>query len=284
MTEYITLSRSNGTTKNGSSYCLLKIANEKETVNLAVWDCPPTAGPQIGQLVYFMSIQDKGGKKSANFADMRTGQMANELNPLYHLIPRPTKREDWESCLEHLCSFCSDDALRAVIEEYGRKFYDKYEKWPAATSMHHAFPGGLATHTYQMLHMLEGIYPCLPYQIKIERCILAILFHDYGKLREYNQEGETQGDMYLLGHIYISAYTLQHVLEKANIAAEEVKCIIHCVLAHHGKREFGSPVTPCLQEAVIVNLLDDLSAKTDSLEGVGDMEYCPALETHAIKK
>ena len=90
--------------------------------------------------------------------------------------------------------------------------------------------------------------------------------------------------MYLLGHIYISAYTLQHVLEKVGIEQEEVKCLIHCVLAHHGEKEFGSPVVPCLQEAVVINMLDNLSAKTDSLDGTGENEYCPALGTHAIKK
>lgn len=281
-TEYITLSKSTGTTKTGSPFCTLKVANLQEIVNLAVWDCK--LGPEVGQLVYFTNIQERNGKKSANYVDMRIGQMAPEDHELYRLIPRPTRRSDWDTCLSHLLSYCSDETLMAVISEYGAKFYDKYEKWPAATAMHHAFPGGLATHTYQMLHMLEGIYPCLPYPIKVERCILAILFHDYGKLLEYNQSGETQEDMYLLGHIYMSAYTLQHVLEKAGVAGEEVKCIIHCVLAHHGKREFGSPVTPCLQEAVVVNLLDDLSAKTDSLEGAGEMEYCSALETHAVKK
>ncbi len=283
-TEYITLSRADGMTKNNTPFAQFKIANEKETINLAVWDCSPKMGPQVGQLVYFMNIQDRNGKKSANANDMRVGQLAGESHPLYHLIPRPTKRSDWDACLENLLGFCSDEKLKPIIAEWGGKLYDKYDKWPAASGMHHAFPGGLATHTYQMLHMLEGLYPCLPYPIKIERCILAILFHDYGKLREYNQAGETQEDMYLLGHIYISAYTLQHVLEKAGIEQEEVKCLIHCVLAHHGEKEFGSPVVPCLQEAVVINMLDNLSAKTDSLEGTGENEYCPALGTHAIKK
>lgn len=282
--EYITLGRSNGVAKNGSPYAQFRVANEKEQFQIAVWDCAPTMGPQIGQLVYFMNIQERDGKRSAKFTDMRMGQIASDQHPLYKLIPRPTRREDWDACIDKLLTFCTDETLMGVINEWGHKFYEKYAQWPAASGMHHAFPGGLELHTYQMLHMLEGLYPCLPYEVKIERCILTILFHDYGKLREYNQAGETQEDMYLLGHIYISAYTLQHVLEKAGVEAEEVKCIIHCVLAHHGEREFGSPVTPCLQEAVIVNLLDNLSAKTDSLNNTGDGEYCPALGTHAYKK
>lgn len=284
-TEYITLGRSNGTTKQGSPYAQLKVANEKETFTIAVWDLAPTMGPQQnGELIYFMSMQERDGKRSANARDLRMGQLAGEDHPLYHLIPRPTKREDWDRCVENLLSVCTDEKLKGIIADYAEKFYAPYSKWPAATSMHHAFPGGLVTHTYQMLHMLEGLYPCLPYPIKVERCILAILFHDYGKLKEYDEAGETLADMYLLGHIYMSAFSLQHVLSEAGVDKEEQKCLVHCVLAHHGEKEYGSPVTPCLQEAVIVNLLDNLSAKTDSLEGTGDGEYCPALGTKKVKR
>ena len=282
-TEYITLGRTNGTTKTGSPYAQFRVANEKENFVIAVWDCAPTDGPQLGQLVYFMNVQERDGKRSANARDMRTGQYAAEDHPLYHLIPRPTRQADWDRCIEQLLSYCRDEVLKGIIAEYAQKLYGPYAKWPAATSMHHAFPGGLVTHTYQMLHMLEGLYPCLPYEIKVERCILAILFHDYGKLKEYNPEGETQQDMYLLGHIYMSAFTLQHVLDEKGIDKEETKRIIHCVLAHHGEKEYGSPVVPCLQEAIIVNQLDNLSAKVDSLECTGNGEYCPSLGTKAIK-
>lgn len=284
MTEYITLSRTNGTTKTGSPFSQFKLANENEMFMIAVWDCAPNMGPQLGQLVYFMAIQDRDGKRSANARDMRLGQMAGEDHPLYRLMPHPTKRSDWEQCVANLLALCTDEKLKGIIAEYAEKFYAPYSKWPAATSMHHAFPGGLVTHTYQMLHMLEGLYPCLPYAVKIERCILAILFHDYGKLKEYDEAGETQEDMYLLGHIYMSAFSLQHVLSEAGVDKEEQKCIVHCVLAHHGEKEYGSPVTPCLQEAVIVNILDNLSAKTDSLDGTGKGEYCAALGTRAVKK
>ncbi|MBR5884913.1 MAG: HD domain-containing protein, partial [Bacteroidaceae bacterium] len=182
-----------------------------------------------------------------------------------------------------LLTFCNDDNLAAIISEFADKLYVPYSRYPAATSVHHAYPGGLLNHTHQMLHMLQGLYPCLPYPIKAERCILAILFHDYGKLFEYNAQGETQPDMYLLGHIYIGAHKLQNELEKRGVDAEEVKRIIHCILSHHGLREYGSPVLPCIQEASIVSYLDNISAKTDTIEGAGEMEYVNALGTHVVK-
>jgi 3'-5' exoribonuclease len=35
----------------------------------------------------------------------------------------------------------------------------------------------------------------------------------------------------------------------------------HAILAHHGKREFGSPVLPQTIEALLVSYIDDLDAK-----------------------
>ena len=265
MTEYLVLSRTNGTTRTGSPYALLKVANTDETLNLAVWDLAPTAQPEVGQLVTIYMITEKGGKKSCGAQDLAAGGFPDAGHPLYHLIPRPVAREECDKTIAQLLSYCTDDTLADIIRQFADKLYAPYSRFPAATSMHHAFPGGLLNHTHQMLHMLSGLYPCLPYPLKVERCILAILFHDYGKVYEYNVQGETQPDMYLMGHIYISAHKLHNVLDQRGVDADEVKRIVHCVLAHHGTREFGSPVVPCLPEAALVNYLDNISAKTDAM-------------------
>lgn len=284
MNEYLVLSRTNGITRKGSPYALLKVANTDETLNLAVWDLAPTAQPEVGQLVTIYMITEKEGKKSCGAQDLAAGDIPDASHPLYHLLPRPVAREEWDKTIAQLLSYCTDDTLADIIRQFADKLYAPYSRFPAATSMHHAFPGGLLNHTHQMLHMLSGLYPCLPYPLKVERCILAILFHDYGKVYEYNVQGETQPDMYLMGHIYISAHKLHNVLDQRGVDADEVKRIVHCVLAHHGTREFGSPVVPCLPEAALVNYLDNISAKTDAMEGAGDMEMVPALGTHIVKE
>ena len=291
MLEYLCTSRSNGVTRTGSPYCTMKCANLDEVINIAVWDCAPEAGPTPGQVVRFHSIQDRDGKKSCNARDMETGPVADETHPLYTLMPHPISRRVWDATIQQLTGYCTDMQLAAIINDFGQKLYDPYSKHPAATGMHHAFQGGLLNHTHQMLQMLAGLYPALPYPIKVERCILAIMFHDYGKLMEYNREGETQEDMYLLGHIYISAHKLQNILEQSLCQSpegkqqyeEEIKRIVHCVLAHHGEKEYGSPVVPCMQEAVIVNYLENLSAKAENIKDTGNMEQSFCLGTHVIK-
>ncbi len=282
--EYIVLSRTNGTTKTGSPYANIKAINLEETINVAIWNCGPQQEPVVGRVLSFYNLRDDGGKKSCNATDLRLDpNMPTEAHPLYHLLPRPIKQEQWQQTIQELIKLCSDQSLMDIITDFAGILYEPYSKYPAATSVHHAFPGGLLNHTHQMLAMLLGIYPTLPTKVKPERCILAIMLHDYGKVYEYNRSGEPQEDMYLLGHIYIGAHKLHQELERRGIGKAEVKRIVHCVLAHHGKREYGSPVLPCTPEAELVNKLDDLSAKADHIDGMGNMEKSFILDTHVVK-
>ena len=281
--EFMVIGRANATTRQGSPYALLKVTDAEQSFSVSVWDVAPDMAPFPGQLVQFVQVKDFGGKKSCSLTDMVLGLMADENHPLYALIPRPINRKVWDDTIANLLSFCTDSTLVPIIQSFAEKLYKPYSEYPAATTVHHAYQGGLLNHTHQMLHMLEGLYPCLPYQIKVERCILAILFHDYGKVYEYNRQGDTQPDMYLLGHIYIGAHKLQNVLEQHGVETEEVKRIVHCILAHHGQREYGSPVLPCIQEAAIVTYLDNISAKVDAMEATPEVEYLPALGTHVQK-
>ena len=284
MKEYIVMGRSNGTTRRGDPYCTLKLRNREEESTVAVWDVAPTDPPVVGQIVTFTNIQDNDGKRSARKMEMLPGIVADESHPLYSLLPHPIKREEWDRCMQQLMGYCHDEQLKAFSAEYAEILFKPYSQYPAATNIHHAFRGGLLNHTYQMLHMLEGLYPCLPYPVKVERCIIAILFHDYGKVYEYTKDGEPRDYKYLLGHIFISANRLYGKLKEKDIDEAEINHITHIVLAHHGELEYGSPVKPCSQEAVIVNLLDNLSAKTDVIEFTGNMESAFALGTHVVKE
>lgn len=283
--EYLVVGRSNATTKKGDPFCLLKLKDEQNNdYSLAVWDVAPTDEPVPGQLVSFFAIQESGDKRSARKNDMHPGRMVQEGDAFYSLLPHPIPRAEWDRCVDQLLTFCSDERLKSMIAEYADILFKPYSKYPAGTMVHHAFRGGLLNHTYQMLHMLEGIYPCLPYPVVPEYCVLAILFHDYGKVYEYKPDGDPLPMKFLLGHIYISANRLQAELQKRDVPEAAINMIVHIVLSHHGELEYGSPVMPCTQEALLVNMLDNLSAKSDNLDGTGHMEKSFALGTTVVKR
>ena len=51
---------------------------------------------------------------------------------------------------------------------------------------------------------------------------------------------------------------------KTRLSAE----LQHCILAHHGKLEYGSPKVPALIEAVALNYADDTDAKMETFKGI----------------
>ena len=287
MEEFIVLSRNNSTTRNGSPFVLLKVKNLSRTIDIAVWDVAENEGPKVGMKVMFRNIKDNGGKYSSGSLDMLVEGFPKENDPLYDILPHPIRKEEWDKCFKTLEGHCTDAKLREIIGEYKDKLYNEYKNLPAAAGVHHAFSGGLLNHTYEMLNMLAGIYPTLSIPIKIERCILGIMFHDYGKKFEYNTKDdgsiETTKRMYLFGHIYISANYLNKILTDKGIDTDEKEKTVHCILAHHGQLEYGSPVMPATAEAIIIHHLDNISAKLNSIEYGSDMEYVKALSTHVIK-
>ncbi len=283
MSEYIVVGRSNGTTRLGSPYCNLKVKDLQVEFSIAVWDVAPDDPPVVGQLVSFFNIQNNDSKRSSRKDDMRPGAIADESHPLYGLIPRPISKTLWDNTIKSLIELCPESPYCEIIADVADRLYNPYSQFPAASSIHHAFRGGLLNHVHQMLHMLQGIAPCMPYPVRVDHCTLAILFHDYGKVQTYSRDGEAQPEDVLLGHIYISAVALQRELERRGVPQDEIQRIVHIILSHHGQKEWGSPVLPCSQEAMLVHFLDNMSAKSDTIEGSVNMEYVGALGTRVVK-
>lgn len=287
MIRYIVISRQDAVARNNNPYVNLKVTSiESGNESVCVFDVAKNSGPNIGDIIQFRELRDYQGKKSTNNQSMHIIGQATEDDPLYKMIPRPIKQDKWQGVIDNLCSMCKDEKLRSIISSNASELYNLYSKYPAAVSIHHAFPGGLLNHTYQMLHMLEGLYPTLPYpeDTKLEHCILAIMYHDWGKTREYTPDGEYEKNMFLLGHIYMSAQKIQTILRQAGIDKEETNLIVHCILAHHGELEYGSPVKPATAEALLVNYLDNISAKADTFNTAGNLEKSFALGTHVVKE
>ena len=303
---FIVLSRTNNTTRNGSTFCTLKVANREENFDLKVWDIKPEEGPKKAFIIEPANIREDNYGKSCTLADLTIVGLAKENDPLYTLLPHPTKKKDWDSCIERLLAYCKDEKYTDFIKQLSKECYEKYLKASAAQSVHHAYEGGLVTHTYEMLHLFEGLYPCLPYpaSVKPEYCIIALLMHDYGKTMEYRIKDDGSIDntehMYLMGHIFISTQVLNDRLnslieeltkdlseeekkKQRAILSKEKELLLRCVLAHHGQLDYGSPVMPATQEAIIVNIVDNLSAKLSAAENNGHMEYVKALGTHVVK-
>jgi 3'-5' exoribonuclease len=135
-----------------------------------------------------------------------------------------------------------------------------------ASAGHHPGPhqerGGLAIHTWEVAKAAVELAGEDKHLAQL--AYVAAVFHDYGKIHEY---GVTDGKVVKMpfasrmGHIvwswavFIESARLHGMDE---VDREEVG---HAILAHHGRREWGSPVEPQTRLAHIIHTADMLSAR-----------------------
>jgi len=151
---------------------------------------------------------------------------------------------------------------------------------PAGAKNHHSRRGGLLQHCEEMWEIADAILETSQgKRMRVDREILraSVLIHDIGKIYEYSMETlgyEETRDLALMGHTAWGAAIVNNFWPPKG--DKEVRNrIVHCVLSHHGKLEFGAPVVPKTPEAVILALMDGTSAKLDVLLRVQDVPGKP---------
>lgn len=166
--------------------------------------------------------------------------------------------------IEKYTSQISDPDIKLIVEELLEN--EDYFIYPAAKAIHHAFIGGIATHSLSMLRLSDAFIEA--YDLDRDVLYAAIILHDYGKVRELESLGLTytvEGN--LLGHLVIGYELICNVMFKYEIKETEKTMLLkHMIIAHHGKLEYGSAKEPMTIEAYILAQLDEIDAKVNLLE------------------
>jgi 3'-5' exoribonuclease len=159
--------------------------------------------------------------------------------------------------------------LRALFEAFWADddFVAAYLRAPAAKLMHHAYIGGLLEHTLSMAVLSETI---AGHYSGVDRDLLlaGVILHDVGKTREleyassidYSDEGR------LLSHIVIGLSMLDEKLKQVpDFPVLQAQLLKHMIVSHHGTRAFGSPEPPKTIEAVLLNYIDEMDSRVNSI-------------------
>lgn len=130
-----------------------------------------------------------------------------------------------------------------------------------AKSHHHNYEGGLVIHTAEVLkNCLSVNYPAL----QIHILIVASIWHDYMKKKDYQLDttDKIQYTTYKerIYHISGSFGEFYHHAKLVGLDEKEMEEIGHCLLSHHGRLEWGSPITPKTPEATVLHWADCMSA------------------------
>src|SRR5512138_2663511 len=135
----------------------------------------------------------------------------------------------------------------------------------AAKTVHHAYAGGLLEHTVSCLKLAHRIADHYP-QVDRDLLVAGAFFHDLAKIRELSGERSTEytDEGRLVGHLVMAAQWIHDKARRVGAPRELEQHIVHMVLAHHGKLEFGSPKEPMTLEAVLVHEIDELDSRVNS--------------------
>ena len=114
----------------------------------------------------------------------------------------------------------------------------------AAKTVHHAYPGGLLEHTVSCLklaHRLADQYP----QVDRDLLVAGAFFHDLGKIRELSGEKNVEytDEGKLVGHLVMVAQWIHDKARRVGVPRDLEHHVVHLALAHHGRLEFGSPIS-----------------------------------------
>lgn len=281
--KFIVVSSSAKIAKNGRPFVSANVINEKREVqSITIWGA---SSPLARKEVFQGPIKEKDGFLSVSFAELVAYKDQEFIDSVKDMLPKEDNvtESQWNSLIEQSMAFCVKD-WACKINPVLKKLYGLYSKHTAAKVNHHAFEGGLLTHTYQVVNYLNAIYPLVNFPVQYDCALVGACFHDFGKVREYSGANfDYTEDMFLLGHPFMGAEAVAKIMRKEEISGEDIERVQHVILSHHGKLEYGSPVVPCTGEAFLVSHCDSLSGTGQAFADTPNMTKSFVLGTSVIK-
>ena len=265
---YLCKQKSSAVTKNGKPYENIILQDKTGTIDAKVWE-PNSAGisdfDSMDYIEVYGDITSFNSVLQVNVKRIRRAEIGEYQASDY----LPISRYDINEMYNELTGFIGqieNKYLKDLMTEIFIKdelFAKVFKESSAAKSIHHGFVGGLLEHTLAVVRLCNfysGTYPNLNKDLLIS----AALCHDIGKTKELSPfpYNDYTDDGQFLGHIVIGSELIGEKIGKIDgfppVLAAQLK---HCILAHHGELEYGSPKKPAIIEAVALNFADNTDAK-----------------------
>ena len=277
---YLCKNRQIALTKNGKEYGNLVLQDKTGTIDAKIWDLGSPGVGNFETLDYVYIDADVTVFMGANQLNVKRIRKADEGEyiPADYLPVSLKDVKQMYSDLLALIASVKNPYLKKLLDSYfgDPDFARAFQFHSAAKSVHHGFVGGLLEHTLSVTKMCDYFadnYPILNRDL----LLTAAIFHDIGKTEELSAfpENDYTDAGQLLGHIMIGAEMVgERIRQIPDFPVKLGNELKHCILAHHGELEYGSPKKPALAEALALNFADNADAKletiTELLHAAGD--------------
>lgn len=268
---YLCKQRNVAVTKNGKEYENVIFQDKSGTIDAKIWDPGSEGIEDCDALDYVHVVGDVtsfNGQLQLNVKRIRKVEEDEYNTADYFPVSERDPEEMKEELRGYIASVRNEYLSELLNKIFTEKTIDACAKHSAAKSVHHAFIGGLLEHTLSVTKLCEYYtkqYPILNYDLLIS----AAMLHDIGKLKEINAfpTNDYTDEGQLLGHIVMGAQIVGRIADSIPDFPKNIKNeLMHCILAHHGELEYGSPKKPALIEAVALNFADNTDAKLETMK------------------
>jgi 3'-5' exoribonuclease len=269
---FLVLAKQQRTTKSNKPYLNLILGDKTGQIEGRVWD---PGDPRIakdferGDIVKVRGSFSRYEDRAQVKVDQLRKALGGEADKM-DMLPATTCDVGalWaqlEASVESLANADLKRLLKALLADSA--LAQAYREAPAARQLHHAWLGGLLEHVVSLLGLADRVaahYPLLDRDL----LVAGVILHDIGKIREL--EWETGFDYtvegMLLGHIQMGVDLVEKTIAGLPGFPDRLRTLLlHMILSHHGRLEFGSPKLPMIPEALVLNFLDDLDAKMQAM-------------------
>jgi len=255
-------------TKDGKPYLALRLADRSGWVEARMWDGVEEAEFDRDDAVKVeATVESYRGKTQLKVKRVRRAEESEvELEDL--LAETTADVEALYAELVEIAGGVSNPHLKALLVDVleDPELAPRLKQAPGAKTIHHAYRGGLLEHIVSLCRLCRLAAQNYP-EVDLDLLLTGAILHDLGKVYELSYERSfdytTEGN--LLGHIAIALEQLSRRMDALKTPAELRVLVQHLLLSHHGRLEFGSPVTPRFSEAVLLHYLDDIDSKMEAI-------------------
>ena len=272
---YLCKYKQSAVTKNGKPYENVMLQDKTGTIDAKIWE-PNSMGIDDFEMMDYVAVMgDVSSFQGALQVSIKRVRKVREgeYDPANYL---PVSEYDIEDMYAQLLGFVNgikNPYLSKVARHFfveDTEFVKQFKFSSAAKSVHHGFVGGLLEHTLSVLKLCQFYVKQYPI-LNEDLLYTAALCHDIGKvyelsafpLNDYTDDGQ------LLGHIVMGCEMVGEQIRAIDGFPKKLgNELKHCILAHHGELEFGSPKKPALVEAVALNFADNTDAKMETMKEI----------------
>ena len=258
-------------TGKGKPFLTLDLFDGKESIVGNFWDWSSGIIPANNCILnVYASVSSYNNNKQLNIKGLTNN---TDLHPSAFMPSSDNNVSDIYKEAYNLASSISDWTLRELTLSAleNEKLFSLWQTVPGAKTVHHAYLAGTLVHSLSVAKLSKALAEQVE-GANVDLCIAGGLLHDVGKLLAYKLDGaviDMTDEGMLFEHIQLGSSIITELASALDPmpahCQDKISILKHIILSHHGRLEYGSPVTPQCIEAYIVSKSDALDAAAEQI-------------------